>query len=59
MIVSKTKTMIVRTVLKEFDVVLGVTFDSNIALEKHLRSVSGEASQSLGILRKTRQVFHD
>ena len=44
--------------LQESDdlVVLGVTFD---AFEKHLRSVSRAASQRLGILRKSWQVFHD
>ena len=49
------------TVLKESDdlVILGVTFDSKITLEKHLRSGSRAASQRLGILRKSRQVFHD
>ena len=61
---SKTKTMIVSrsqppaltiggTVLKESDdlVILGVTFDSKMTFEKHLRSVSRAASQWLGILR--------
>ena len=49
------------TVLKESDdlVILGVTFDSKITFEKHLRSVSRAASQRLGILRKSWQVFHD
>ena len=49
------------TVLKESDdlVILGVTFDSKMTLEKHLRSVSRAASQRLGILRKSSQVFHD
>ena len=50
-----------RTVLKEsgdLDI-LGVTFDSKMTLEKHLSSVSRAASQRLGILRKSRQVFHD
>ena len=43
------------TVLKESDdiVILGVTFDSKITFEKHLRSVSRAASQRLGILRKS------
>ena len=44
------------TVLKESDdlVILGVTFDSKITLNKHLhlRMVSRAASQRLGILRK-------
>ena len=47
--------------LKESDdlVILGVTFDSKMTFEKHIRSVSQAASQWLGILRKSRQVFHD
>ena len=40
-------------------VILGVTFDSKITREKHLRSVSRAASQRLGILRKSWQVFQD
>ena len=49
------------TVLKESDdlVILGVTFNSKMTLEKHLRSVSRAASQRLGILRKSWRVFHD
>ena len=49
------------TILKESDdlVILGVTFDSNMTFEKHLRSVSRAASQRLGILRKSWRVFHD
>ena len=49
------------TVLKESDdhVILGVTFDSKMTFEKHLRSVSRAASQRLGILRKSWLVFHD
>ena len=49
------------TVLNESDdlVILGVTFDSKMTFEKHLRSVSRAASQRLGILRKSWQVFHD
>ena len=49
------------TVLKESDdlVILGVTFDSKMTFEKHLRSVSSAASQRLGILRKSWRVFHD
>ena len=41
------------TVLKESDdlVKLGMTFDSKMTFEKHLRSVSRAASQRLGILR--------
>ena len=47
--------------LKESDdlVILGVTFDSKMTFEKHFRSVSRAASQRLGILRKSWQVFHD
>ena len=49
------------TVLKESDdlLILGVTFDSKLTCEKHLRSVSRAASQRLGILRKSWRVFHD
>ena len=49
------------TVLKESDdlVILGVTFDSKITFEKHLRSVSRAVSQRLGILRNSWRVFHD
>ena len=49
------------TVLKQSDdlVILGVTFDYKLIFEKHLRLVSGSASQRLGILWKSRQVFHD
>ena len=49
------------TVLKESDdlVILGVTFDSKMTFEKHLRSVSRAASQRLGILRKSWRGFHD
>ena len=50
-----------RTVLKESDdlVILRLTFDSIVTFEKYLLSVSREASQRLGILRKFRRVFHD
>ena len=50
-----------RTVLKESDdlVILGVTIDSKMTFEKHLCSVSRVASQRLGILKKSWQVFHD
>ena len=68
-IVSRSRTMhpqsppltIGRTVLKKSDdhVILGVTFDSKITFEKHLRLVSRAASQRLGILRKSGRVFHD
>ena len=49
------------TVLKESNdlVILGVTFNSKMTFEKHLRSVSRGASQRLGILRKSWRVFHD
>ena len=49
------------TVLKESDdlIIWGVTFDSKMTFEKHLRSVSRAASQRLGILRKSWRVFHD
>ena len=61
---SKTKTMIVfrsRTMQQQLDdlVIFGVTLDSKMTFEKHLRSVSRAASQRLGILRKSWQVFHD
>ena len=69
MIVSRSRTMhsqsppltIGRTVLKESDdlVILGVTFDSKLQFEKHLRLVSRAASQRLHILRKSWRVFHD
>ena len=41
-------------VLKESDDldILGVTFDSKMTFEKHLRSLSRAASQRLGMLRK-------
>ena len=49
------------TVLKESDdlVILGVTFDSKMTFEKHLRSVSRAASQRLGFLKKSWRVFND
>ena len=69
MIVSRSRTIhpqspalaIGGTVLKESDdlVILGVTFDSKMTFEKHLRSVSRSASLWLGISRKSWQVFHD
>ena len=40
-------------------VILGVTFNTKMTFEKNLRSVSRAASQLLGILRKSWQVFHD
>ena len=47
--------------LKESDDldILGVTFDSKLTFEKHLRSVSRAASQRLGILRKSWRGFQD
>ena len=69
MIVSRSRTMHLQsppltidgTVLKESDdlVFLGMTFDSKMTFEKHLRLVFREASQRLGILRKSWRVFHD
>ena len=69
MIVSRSRTMhpqsppltIGGTLLTESDdlVILGVTFDSKMTFEKHLRSVPRAASQRLGILRKSWRVFHD
>ena len=63
MIVSRSRTMhpqpppltIDGTVLKEaVDLdILGVTFDSKLTFEKHLRSVSRAASQRLSIFRKS------
>ena len=40
-------------------VILEVAFDSKMTFEKHLRSVSRDASQRLAILRKSWRVFHD
>ena len=47
------------TVLKESDdlIISGVTFDSKMTFEKHLRLVSRAALQRLGILRKSWRVF--
>ena len=69
MTVSRSRTMhpqsppltIGGTVQKESDdlVILGVTFDSKMTFEKHIRSVSRGDSQRLGILRKSWRVFHD
>ena len=39
--------------------ITGVTFDSKMTFEKHLRSVSRAASQRLGIFRKSWRVYHD
>ena len=38
---------------------LGLTSDSKMTFEKHLRLVSRAASQRLCILRKSWRVFHD
>ena len=69
MIVSRSSTMhpqspaltIGGTMLKKSDdlVILGVTFDSEMTFQNHLRSVSRAAFQRLGIFRKSCQVFHD
>ena len=47
--------------LKESDDldILGVTFDSKLIFENHLRLVSRAASRRIGILRKSWRVFHD
>ena len=69
MIVSRSRTMdpqsppltvggTVPKVSVELDI-LGVTFDSRLTFDNHLRSVSRAASQRLGILRKSWRVFHD
>ena len=49
------------TVLKESDdlVILGVTFDSKMTFEMHLRTVSRATSQRLGVLIKSWLSFHD
>ena len=49
------------TVPKESDelVILGVTFDSKMTLDKNIHSVSRAGSQRLGILKKSWHVFHD
>ena len=69
MLISRSRTMhpqspaltIGGTLLKGSDdlVILGVTFDSKMTFENHVRSVSRAASQRLGILKKSWQVFHD
>ena len=69
MIISRSRTMhpeshpltIGGTALKKFNdlVILEVTFDSKMTFDKHLHSVSRAACQRLGILRKSRRVFHD
>jgi len=40
-------------------VILGVTFDSKLTFEEHLRLVSKSVSQRIGILRKSWKVFRD
>ena len=49
------------TVMKESAdlVILGVTFDAKMTIEKRLRSVSRPVGQRLGVMRKSCQVFHD
>ena len=69
MIVSKSRTMhpqspsltIGRAMLKGSDdnYILGVTFDSKMTFDRHLRSVSRAASQRHFILRNSSRVFHD
>ena len=70
MIVSRSRTMhpqstpltIGGTVLLKVSdvlVILGVTFDSKLTFENHLRLISKAASQRLIILRKSWRVFHD
>ena len=39
--------------------ILGVTFDSKMTFEKHLRKVSRAASQRLGTLRNSWRLCHD
>ena len=36
-----------------------MTFDAKVTFEKHLRSVFSASAQSLGIMRKFWQVFHE
>ena len=57
---SVTPLTIVGTVLKESDDldIMGVTFDSKMTFDKHLRSVSRASSQRLGILKKSWRIFH-
>ena len=69
MIVSRSSTVYLQitpltldgTVLKESAdlVILGVTFDTKMTFEKQVRSVSSAAALRVGIMRKSRQVFHD
>ena len=39
--------------------ILGVTLDTKLTFESHIRSVSASASQRLGILRKASRIFND
>ena len=39
--------------------IIGVPFDAKMTFEKHIRSVSRDAAERLGIIRKFWQVFHD
>ena len=50
-----------RTVLKESDnlIILGVTFDSKMTFEKHLRMFTRAATRRLGISRKSWRVIND
>ena len=69
LIVSRSRTMhpqsppltVGGTLMKESDdlVILGVAFYSKMTFKKILRLISRAASQRLGILRKSWQVFHD
>ena len=46
------------TVLKE-SADLFILLDAKMTFEKHLHSIYNDAAQSLGIMRKSWQVFHD
>ena len=69
MIISRSRTMhpqshpltIGASVLTESDdlVILGLTFDSKMTFEKHLRKVSRAVSQRLGFLKKYWRVLND
>ena len=47
------------TVLEEQSelVILGVTFDTKLTFEKHVRSVASSASQKIGIMRRAGRIF--
>ena len=49
------------TVIENVDTfkLLGVTFDSKLTFERHLRNVTSVVSQKVGILRKCWQVYQD